>query len=206
MEIETIVVGALETNCYLVYDSNTREAAVIDPGAEPKKITHAVAELDLKPVMLINTHGHVDHIGANKQIKDTYSIPLLIHSGDKKILSNALQSAFAFMLGAKKSPAPDKFIEDGDVLNIGDSQLNVSHTPGHSPGGIILISDTFIVSGDTLFNQGVGRADLPGGDWDQLMISIKSKIITLDENLMVFPGHGPPTTVGREKNSNPHIQ
>ncbi len=207
MKVETVVVGALEANCYLVYDEKTREAAVVDPGAEPKKIIASIDQFDLKPVMLINTHGHVDHIGANKDIIEMYSVPLLIHSGDGKLLSNALQSAFALMLGAKKSPLPDKFLEDGDMVDIGAvSGLKVIHTPGHSPGGITLVGDWFILSGDTLFNQGVGRTDLPGGSWDQLMASIKTKIFTLDEDLRVFPGHGPPTTVGQEKNSNPFIQ
>ncbi len=206
MQIQTITVGALETNCYLVYDEKTREAVVVDPGAEPKKIIAAIDQLELKPLMIVNTHGHVDHVGANKNIKEAYSIPLLIHKKDEKILTHALQSGFALMLGAKKSPSPDKYIEDGDVLHIGGSRLKAVHTPGHSPGGIVLVGDAFIISGDTLFNQGVGRTDLPGGDWDQLMTSIKTKIFPLDGELKVFPGHGPATTVGREKNSNPYIQ
>jgi hydroxyacylglutathione hydrolase len=206
MKVETVVVGALEANCYLVYDGDTRKAAVVDPGADPEKIISAIERHDLKPVMIINTHGHVDHTGANKNIKDMYSIPLLIHSGDAKILSNALQSAFALMLGAKKSPPPDKFLEDGDELDIGNSRLKVTHTPGHSPGGIILTAGQFILSGDTLFHQGVGRTDLPGGNWDQLMTSIKNKIFTLEEDIKIFPGHGPPTTVGQEKKNNPFIQ
>ncbi len=206
MKVETVVVGALETNCYLVYDEESRQAAVVDPGAEPKKIISVIEQLDLHPVMIINTHGHVDHIGANKNIKDTYSIPLLIHSDDRNMLTHALQSGFALMLGAKKSPPPDKFLREGDVLDIGASELKVRHTPGHSPGGIILEGDQFILSGDTLFNQGVGRTDLPGGDWEQLMVSIKTKIFTLGEDLKVYPGHGPPTTVGEEKNENPYIQ
>jgi len=206
MKVETLIVGHLETNCYLVYDENNRRAAVVDPGAEPGKIISAIEKLDLKPEMIINTHGHVDHVGANKPIKEKYSIPLLIHSDDQPLLRDALQSGFSLMLGAKKSPQPDRFLRDRDVVEVGDSRLKVLHTPGHSPGGIALVGEGFILSGDTLFNQGVGRTDLPGGNWGQLMASIKNKIFTLNEDIVVFPGHGPSTTVGDEKTNNPFIQ
>ncbi len=205
MKVEHIVVGALETNCYLVYCDETREAAVVDPGAEPHRIIQAIVRADILPVLLINTHGHIDHIGANKDIIDKYSIPLFIHEADREMLQLGHQSELSSLLGANKSPAPDGFLEDGQEISIGRSTLHVIHTPGHSPGSVSLWSDGLLLSGDTLFNRGVGRTDLPGGSWETLVHSIETKIFILPEKTIVFPGHGPSTTIGKEKRSNPFI-
>jgi hydroxyacylglutathione hydrolase len=206
MKYEMIVVGALETNCYLVYCEETLACAVVDPGADPEKIIRKLSELDLKPSILINTHGHVDHVGANKDIKEKYTIPLCIHSADSKMLDNILASAMGLFLGAKKSPKPDKFLEDGESIPIGHSHLEVLHTPGHSPGSISLSGDGFILSGDLLFCGGVGRTDLPGGSWDVLEDSIRRRIFRFPDDTIVLPGHGPSTTVGQEKIANPFIR
>lgn len=206
MKYETLVVGALETNCYLAYCPDTKKTAVIDPGADPEKIIHAIAEMELNPVLLINTHGHVDHVGANKDIKDKYGVPLLIHEADQKILGGILQSGLSFLLGAKASPDPDRLIKDGDILNVGNQVLTVIHTPGHSPGSISLKADGLIFSGDTLFCGGVGRTDLPGGSWADLEKSINERILCFPDDVIVLPGHGPSTTVGQEKADNPFIQ
>jgi hydroxyacylglutathione hydrolase len=206
MEYETLVVGALETNCYLAYCPDTRAAAVIDPGAEPEKIIHAIAELELKPTILINTHGHVDHVGANKDIKDKYDIPLCIHEADQKMLASVLQSGLSFLLGSKASPDADRFLRDGEILDIGHQQLEVIHTPGHSPGSISLKSNGLIFSGDTLFCGGVGRTDLPGGSWKELEKSINERILRFPDDVLILPGHGPSTTVGQERTDNPFLQ
>ncbi len=205
MNFETAIVGALETNCYLVYCPETLECAVIDPGAEGEKIFRLIAEKGLRPIIILNTHGHVDHIGANKDIKDKFNIPLSIHSSDNEMLQSVHQFELGFLLGAKASPSADNFLEDGDEIKIGKSILRVIHTPGHSPGSVSFLGDGFILSGDTLFNGGVGRTDLPGGSWDTLVSTIKDKILTMPIETTVLPGHGPTTTVGQEKETNPFI-
>ncbi len=206
MKIETVVVGALETNCYLVYCEETRQCGVVDPGADPEKILHTLFEMSLEPVVLINTHGHVDHIGANFDIKQRFPIPLLLHEADLPLLNNALLSEVAFLLGARASPEPDAFLAHDEDIRIGRQRLTVVATPGHSPGSISLKGDDFLLSGDTLFNDGVGRTDLPGGSWEELVRSIKSRIFSLDGRTRVYPGHGPATTVDREKKSNPFVR
>ncbi len=206
MKVETVVVGALETNCYLVYCETTLECAVIDPGADSGKIFRAVADKGLKPVVLIDTHGHVDHVGANKDIKDHFDIPLLIHEADVSMLKNTLLSVIASLLGAKASPDPDSFLHEGDEIRFGESCLHVIHTPGHSPGSVSLKGEGLLLSGDTLFCGGVGRTDLPGGSWDDLVRSIQERIFTLDGQTKVYPGHGPTTSVDQEKNENPYVR
>jgi len=206
MKQETVVVGALETNCYLVYCEDSLECVVVDPGAEPKKIFAAIAELELKPVLLLNTHGHIDHVGANKDIKDHYDLPLFIHEADAPMLQGELQSEIAFLLNAHPSPEPDGFLEAAQEIKFGNSQLVVISTPGHSPGSISLKGDGCLFSGDTLFYGGVGRTDLPGGSWDKLVDSIRSQIFVLPDETVVYPGHGPATTVGQEKDINPYVK
>jgi len=206
MKHESVIVGALETNCYLVYCQDTLECAVIDPGAEPEKIFRIIGHMDLKPTILINTHGHVDHIGANRDIKDKFDIPLYIHAADSPMLEDILQSELSFLLGAKKSPPPDKFLEQGDKLKIGNVSLSVVHTPGHSPGSVSLMGNGILFSGDTLFFGGVGRTDLPGGSWEELEGSIREKIFTLPADTVVLPGHGPTTTIDHETKFNPFIR
>jgi len=206
MRYLTVVVGSLQTNCYLVYCEESRACAVVDPGADPGKIFGAVEEAGLKPEIIIDTHAHVDHIGANKDFKEKYQIPLCLHKADLGLLRNCLQSGIALMLGAKPSPEPDRFLSEGDVVPLGSGELEVIHLPGHSPGSIGLIGEGFVISGDTLFCGGVGRTDLPGGSWDELAESIRGKIFTLPDETVVLPGHMDATTVGREKTSNPYVR
>ncbi len=206
MRYERIVVGALETNCYLVYCEETRGCAVVDPGADPEKIVHVIEKKNLTPSVLINTHGHVDHVGANKDIKVKYEIPLCIHSSDSQMLDNIVATTMGFFLGAKKSPKPDRFIADGDTIQVGKQDLKVIHTPGHSLGSVSLVGDGFLLTGDLLFCGGVGRTDLPGGSWSVLEESICNKIYSFPDATEVLPGHGPTTTIGQEKLSNPFVR
>ena len=206
LKYESVVVGPLETNCYLIHCSETSECAIVDPGAEASKILRLIASKELRPVILLNTHGHIDHIGANKEIKERFDIPLFIHRHDEPMLKSVQQSELSFILGAQDSPAPDKYLEDGQTIQVGQSSLKVIHTPGHSPGSVIFLGDGFLLSGDTLFFGGVGRTDLPGGSWPELVDSIKTKILTMPDEMPVLPGHGPFTSVGQEKRSNPFIQ
>jgi glyoxylase-like metal-dependent hydrolase (beta-lactamase superfamily II) len=191
MKYELVVVGALETNCYLVYDEETRECAVIDPGADPEKIISTIADLELKPIIVINTHGHVDHIGANSDIVQKYAIPLAMHAADTGMLQVSDYIELSLLLGARNSPAPDRLLAEGDELAVGRTSLRVIHTPGHTPGSIGFVHGGFLFSGDTLFCGGVGRTDLPGGSWKDLERSIRERILTLPEETIVLPGHGP---------------
>ncbi len=205
MIYEVLVVGSLETNCYVVYCQDSLECAVVDPGAEADRIFQLIARKSLKPALILNTHGHIDHIGANKGIKEKFNIPLYIHSADSPMLENVQQSEMAIFLGVMDSPSPDHLLNDGDKIKIGESFLRVIHTPGHSPGSVSFLGDGFLLSGDTLFLGGVGRTDLPGGSWKDIESSIKNKILTMPDEMIVLPGHGSFTTVGQEKRANPFI-
>jgi len=205
MEFITLVVGPLETNCYLVFCPDTRECLIIDPGAEPEKIIRAIKENNLQPIGIINTHAHVDHVGGNLEIKNKFTVPLYLHQADLSLLQQAHRGELSFFLQARPSPPPDESLEDGQEIVFGQSRLIVLHTPGHTPGSVSLFGDGLLFSGDTLFNGGVGRTDLPGGDWTALRKSIKEKILALPDETEVLPGHGPKTTVGREKADNPFI-
>jgi len=205
VKYKIIVVGALETNCYLVYCEDTRACAVVDPGADPERIFPVIFEEELTPIVLINTHGHIDHIGANKDIKEHFGVPLYIHAGDNPMLGKVQQLELSLFLGAKDSPPADHLMTDGEEIRIGNGSLRVLHTPGHSPGSVSLLGDGFLLSGDTLFMEGVGRTDLPGGSQKQLEQSIREKIMTLPDETVVLPGHGPHTTVGQERADNPFL-
>jgi hydroxyacylglutathione hydrolase len=203
MKYEIVVVGALDTNCYLVYDGESRECAIVDPGAEPAKIIAAVADLELKPVMILNTHGHLDHTGANSDIKAKYRVPLSIHAADAPMLEAASDIEKSLMLDAHHSPPPDRLFAEGVEVLVGGVALRVLHLPGHTPGSVGLLAGKVLFSGDTLFCGGVGRTDLPGGSRKDLQSSIRDKILPLPGETLVLPGHGPWTTVEEEKVSNP---
>ncbi len=203
MIIKNLSVGPIMANCFIVGCENTREAAVIDPGDEPDKILLTLAGLKLKVKYIINTHGHFDHVGGNKRMKDATGADILIHSLDAPMLGYISQSASAWGMNGEDSPPPDLMLKDGDELKFGDITLKVIHTPGHSPGGISLYSDGFVFVGDTLFAGSIGRTDFPGGDFDTLISSIRKKLFVLGDDVRVFTGHGPETTIGAEKKYNP---
>ncbi len=205
LNYELVVVGALETNCYLVYCSRTRESVVIDPGAQPEKIFLLISELELKPRAILNTHGHIDHIGANRDLKEKFGLPIYLHPADLPLLKSNQQYELSLLLEARESPPPDEVLVDGGLIHFGEVSLRVIHTPGHSPGSVSFLSDNWLFSGDTLFLGGVGRTDFPGGSWRDLERSIREKILTLPEETVILPGHGPATTVSEEKRSNPFL-
>jgi len=199
--IKKIVVGPLESNCYLVGDEHTKEIFVIDPGGDYKEIKSVIDKYSLKPKAVINTHGHGDHIGANKE----FSIPVWIHRLDADFLmdpSKNLSGAFGFLL---KTKSASRLLEDGDMLDIGKYNLEVIHTPGHTPGSICLKGAGVILTGDTLFCQGIGRTDFTYGSEEDITSSIKEKLFTLDDDYVIYPGHGPSSTIGNEKINNPFI-
>jgi glyoxylase-like metal-dependent hydrolase (beta-lactamase superfamily II) len=205
MKYELVIVGALETNCYLVYCEETRACAVIDPGADPEKIISAVADLELKPVIVLNTHGHVDHVGGNSDIVRKYGVPLAMHAADTGMLQVSDYIELSLLLGARNSPPPDRLLAEGDEIAVGRITLRVMHIPGHTAGSVGFVAAGVLFSGDTLFCGGVGRTDLPGGSWKDLERSIRERILTLPEETIVLPGHGPWTTVEQERSSNPFL-
>lgn len=200
--IKKIVVGALETNCYIFADADVNEAALIDPGSDGDDIIKSEIERHgLKVKCIINTHGHGDHISSNGKFK----VPVYIHKLDADFLGNSelnLSAAFGITI---KSPPASHLLKDGDIIEVGSFKLKVIHTPGHTPGSISLLNDDVVFTGDTLFMGGIGRTDFPYGSNEQLIDSIKYKLLTLDEKTIIYPGHGSSSTIGMEKRENSSI-
>ena len=203
MIINTLPVGPFEANCYVVGDENTRDGMLIDPGDQADVILGNVGVTNLKIVLIVLTHGHIDHIGSIKEIKDATKAPIAVHVDDAKSLTKNATSTM-FGLSYPAPPAPDRLLKDGDAIKVGDMNFVVMHTPGHSPGSICLYGGGVLFSGDTLFREGIGRSDLPGGNYRELMASLHW-LMTLPDDTVVYPGHGPSTTIGYEKKQNPFI-
>ena len=205
MIIEPIVVGPLQVNCYLLICEETGKAAVIDPGADAALILQKVEAAKCNVTMIINTHGHFDHIGANKRIKEATGAELLIHADDVQLLSQAGMHASVYGLSVEESPMPDRLMAEGDLLKIGNLDVKVLHVPGHSPGSVCLQVENSLIVGDVLFAESVGRTDLPGGDHQLLINGIRKKLLVLPDETVVHPGHGPDTFIGHEKIANPFV-
>ena len=205
MIIEILHVGPLQTNCYIVGCEETKEGAIIDPGGDAKRILAEVERVGLKTKYVINTHGHFDHTLANKEVVEATGAPLAIHSADAPMLTQGGGALF-FGILRKASPPADMMLEEGQVLTLGNIELRVLHAPGHSPGSICLYNEEegVLFDGDVLFNMGMGRYDLPGGNYRVLMNSIQ-RLLALPDDTTVYPGHGPATTIGRERRSNPFL-
>ncbi len=204
MIVEKLVVGPFASNCYIVGSQSNKEGMIIDPGDEAKQILKRVKDLGLDIKFIVLTHGHIDHTGALKEVKEATGAEVAVHGDDAKSLNNQLV-AIAFGLSYPAPPPPDRLLKGGDSIDVGDLHFEVLHTPGHTPGGICLLGQGVVFSGDTLFNYGVGRTDLPGGSSSQLMNSIQTKLMTLPDNTVVYPGHGSDTTIGAEREGNPFL-
>jgi len=201
--LRMLVVGPIQANCYVLGCERTKEAAVIDPGGDVDKILMTLAKDKLHCVTIINTHGHFDHTADNKRLKEVTGAKLVIHRADAPMILHQGSNGSMWGMEVEDSPPPDSYVEERDVITFGDISLQVLHTPGHSPGGISLLSDKMVFVGDTLFAGSIGRTDLPGGDYETLIRSVKEKIFPLGDDVVIYPGHGPKTTVGRERRSNP---
>ncbi|HEX4886409.1 MAG TPA: MBL fold metallo-hydrolase [Luteibaculaceae bacterium] len=210
-KVASITVNPFQENTYVIYD-NSGECIVIDPGvsntAEQHMLEGIIHELALRPVALINTHCHIDHILGNKFVADRYSISLGIHREDEKMLIAATDRSMNFGIAYDPSPLPAYYLEHGQTLSFGESELEVRFVPGHAPGHIVLIdhSAQWVIAGDTLFKQSIGRTDLPFGDFGTLEQAIRTQLYTLPDAYVVWPGHGPHTTIGDEKRSNPFVR
>lgn len=211
MIIRQMALGPIQANCYILGCEETRQAVVIDPGDDTDRILTTLAGDRLTLVHIINTHGHFDHVGANKRLKDVTGADILIHRADAPMLSQLSASAAAWGMRAENSPTPDQLLEEGDTIAFGEHTLRVLHTPGHTLGGICLYTEYVeggtpkkaVFAGDTLFAGSIGRTDFPGGNYETLIDSIRSKLFTLEDTVKVYPGHMGSTTIGVEKRTNP---
>ena len=203
MRMSKLVVGPVATNCYIVSDENTKEAFIIDPGAEPERIIDKVKEIGVSVKAILLTHGHFDHISAVNELKREFGVDVYIGQEDADLMAD-MELNVSYMFGMPYAARADKILRDGDVLEIAGFSIKVLFTPGHTKGGICfyLEKENVVFSGDTIFQQSVGRTDFPTGSARVLSESIKNKLFILPEDLQLFPGHGDSTTVGYEKKYN----
>ena len=208
MRVKQMMVGMMGVCCYIVACDETKEAVIIDPGGNEDEILSACQQENLKVKYIVNTHGHPDHVCGNRQLKEATGAEIIMHSADADFFSQSSVEQFFSQLGLPASPPVDKRVEDGDTLTFGNETLKVILTPGHTPGGICLYSHPNLFTGDTLFAGGVGRTDFPGGNTQQMMTSIKERLLSLPPDTIVWPGHGyggDRSTIGQEKTGNPFI-
>jgi hydroxyacylglutathione hydrolase len=206
MILEGFPVGPIGANCYIFGDDTTREVFVIDPGDEPDRILEALRRLGARPLALVNTHGHFDHILAVDAVRRSTGTPFWIHEAERDILTHGPARAKAmFGLDIPPAPVPDRWLAEGDQLRVGGLTVTVRHTPGHSPGGVCLLGDGLVFVGDTLFAGSIGRTDLPGADAATLLASIIRVLLPLPDPTVCYPGHGPETTIGEERRTNPFL-
>ncbi len=205
MLLMRLVVGPLQVNCFIVADDRTHEAIVIDPGDDARDILRLVEEKGLRVKYIVNTHAHFDHVGANRALKEATGAELLLHKDDAPLLTDVSGNARLFGMAAPSSPPADRYLKHGDVITVGGLAFKVLHTPGHSPGGICLLGDGIVFTGDALFESSIGRTDLPGGDLMTLINALKEHLMTLPDDTQVFCGHGPATTIGAERRENPFL-
>lgn len=207
--IEVVTLGPFETNCYIVSPVGGRDCWIIDASFEPRALIERVRKLDLRPDALLLTHAHIDHIaGVNEVLSAFPGLRVFIHEAERQWLSNPVLNLSAMMDMPVTARGPDGLIKEGVPLTLAGQEWSVFHTPGHSPGGIALYNAAAgaAIVGDTLFAGSIGRTDFPGSDFDTLAGSIRTKLYTLPDETKVYPGHGPPSTIGREKKSNPFVR
>ena len=206
LQVKPLIVGPLFSNCYIVWDEDKKEGAVIDPGEDANNILKVINELGIKIKYILATHGHFDHVGGVAKLRKELSVEFLAHKGDFFFIEDGKNAAGRWGFDIEQPPKPDRFIEDGDIIQVGNFKLEVLHTPGHSPGGVSFLNDNMVFAGDTLFQGSIGRTDFRKGSFEDLSNSIKTRLYTLPDNTIVYTGHGPITTIGDEKKYNAFVR
>jgi len=207
MILETLVVGPFATNCYVVGSKKGGQGIIIDPGAGAKQILKIVNDSGLSISLIVITHAHIDHIGALSEVKESTGAKFAVHEAEAKAGLGMFSRMISSVIGGTfhQPPTPDRLLKEADNIEIDGLIFKVLDTPGHSPGGISLYGQGILFSGDTLFNYGIGRTDFPGSSYEQIISSIKNKLMVLPDETVVYPGHGPATTIGEEKRGNPFL-
>lgn len=203
MEIYRMMAGIYAANCFLIYNDE-KNAFIVDPGGDSDDIMSTVEKLELVPKFILLTHGHGDHIGAAEILREKYSIPILAHENEVKLLQDANINMSAYMPIKRVELTPDKTFKDGDIIGYGFG-IKVIHTPGHTSGSCCFLMGDDLITGDTVFRGSIGRTDLETGNYDEIIESIKNKILVLDDKVKIYPGHGPITSMEIEKVSNPYF-
>jgi glyoxylase-like metal-dependent hydrolase (beta-lactamase superfamily II) len=205
IDVTPVVVGPFQENTFFLRLRGSAKTVVIDPGDEGEELAGRLEAQSLRPVAIVNTHGHLDHIGAVQFLKERYGVPFYLHPGDRPLLEAAPDHARFFGVDVPPIPEVDHFLADGGALRLGGLELEVIHTPGHTPGGVSFAVSGHIFAGDTLFRGAIGRTDLSGGDYETLIRSIRERLLPLPDETIVHCGHGPDTTIGEERRTNPFI-
>jgi len=206
LQIEPLVVGLLLSNCYIVWDEDVKQGVIIDPGDDADVILNSVKKLGIEIIYILATHGHFDHVGAVAPLKKELKVDFLAHKGDLFFIEDGEDSARRWGIIIEQPPKPDRFIDDGDKIKVGGFELEVLHTPGHSPGGVSFLYDRMVFGGDTLFQGSIGRTDFREGSFEELSNSIRTRLYTLPDDTIVYTGHGPVTTIGDEKRNNAFVR
>ena len=205
MKVLPIPNGQFAENCYLVVDEGSGQCAIIDPGEDAGLIARRLAAARVRPVAIWLTHAHIDHVLGVPQLKAATRAPVYLHPADRALYDGVAEQAAAFGMQADRLPPPDRSFAHGDVVQVGELAFAVRHSPGHSPGSVSLVGHGVVFTGDVLFQGSIGRTDLPGGDFDTLIRSIERELLSLPDGTIVYSGHGPETTVGRERRANPFL-
>lgn len=206
MKLYRMPLGALGTNCYIVVDESNQHCLVVDPGGEGERLVALLKEKGLQPEAVILTHGHGDHIGGVQAVVDAFKVPVYINKGDEEFLTNSNLNLSGAIGQPVKVTGDIRFIKEDDVIHLGEYSFKVIETPGHTPGGVCFYGEGMVLAGDSLFLESIGRTDFPGSSYEDLIDSVRHKLFTLPEETVVYPGHGPETTIGHEETYNPFVR